>query len=114
VSTIDIPPTIVCLFGLPQVNTFKGHSLLPIKDYPNRGVFGESVEKHGSDEKGEEKEIHYYREEDLKIIHRERDDSWELYDLRVDPKEQKNIIATSPLAERMKDMVKPRVRRHQR
>jgi arylsulfatase A-like enzyme len=114
VSTIDIPPTILYLFGLPQVNTFQGRSLLPIKDYPNRGVFGESVEKHGSDEKGEEKEVHYYREGNLKIIYRERDDSWELYDLKVDPKEQKNIIATSPEAERMKEMVKPRVRRCQR
>jgi muconolactone delta-isomerase len=76
-------------------------------------VYGEAVDKHGSQEKGEEKEVHYYREGDLKIIYRERDDSWELYDLKKDPKELNNLIGSSPLAEAMKEKVKPRVRRHQ-
>ena len=62
-------------------------------------------------EKGGEKEVHYYREGDLKIIYREREDSWELYDLKSDPKELSNIIESSPEAERLKEKVKPRVRR---
>jgi arylsulfatase A-like enzyme len=114
VSTLDIPPTITYLFGLDQVPAFQGHPLLPLKDYPARGVFGEAVDKHGSTEKGEEKEVHYYCEGDLKIIYHERNDSWELYDLKADPKEVNNIVETSSAAEEMKEKVKPRVRRYQR
>lgn len=114
VSTLDISPTIVYLFGLKPVEAFQGHSLLPLENYPIKGIFGEAVDKHGSHEKGEEKEVHYYREGDLKIIYQERDDSWELYDLKADPKELNNIVETSPSAEAMKQKVKPRVKRYQR
>ena len=96
VTTLDIPPTILYLFGLNPVGAFEGSSLLPLQDYPTQGVFGEAVDKHGSKEKGEEKEVHYYCEGDLKIIYRETNDSWELYDLKVDPEELNNIIQTSP------------------
>ncbi len=113
VSLLDIPPTIVYLFGLNQVDVFEGCSLLPLEDYPTKGVFGEAVDKHGSTEKGEEKEVHYYCEDDLKIIYRERDDSWELYDLDADPKEINNIVETSSAAEEMKEKVRPRVKRYQ-
>lgn len=111
VSTLDVSPTIVYLFGLDPIPVFQGQSLLPLKDYPVKGVFGEALDKHGSQEKGEEKEIHYYREGDLKIIYRERGDSWELYDLKTDPKELDNIVETLPEAERMKEKVRPRIRR---
>jgi arylsulfatase A-like enzyme len=73
VSTLDVSPTIVYLLGLPSVKEFEGHSLLPLQDYPVKGVFGEAVDKYGSHEKGEEKETHYYREGDLKIIYRRED-----------------------------------------
>jgi arylsulfatase A-like enzyme len=113
VRNLDIPPTIVYLFGLNPVDAFEGHSLLPLKDYPTQGVFGEAVDKRGSQEKGEEKEVHYYLEAGLKIIYCETDDSWELYDLSSDPKEHNNIIETSSVAEAMKEKVKHRVRRYQ-
>jgi arylsulfatase A-like enzyme len=113
VSTIDVAPTIAYLFGLDRVNAFEGHSLLPPQDYRTKGVFGEAVDKHGSQEKGEEKEVHYYREGDLKMIYRERDDSWELYDLKADPKELNNIIEASPRSEAMKERIRSRVRRYQ-
>ena len=113
VSTLDVPPTIVHLFGLDRIEAFEGRSLLPLQDYPPRGVYGEAVDKHGSHEKGEEKEVHYYREGDLKVIYHERGDVWELYDLTVDPQERNNIIDTSPAAERMREKVRPRVRRFQ-
>ncbi len=113
VSTIDISPTIAHLFGLESADAFKGHSLLPLDRYPEMGVYGEAVDKHGSREKGDEKEVHYYRESDLKIIYREREDSWELYDLETDPKEKKNIVDASPDAVSMKVKLNPRIRRHQ-
>jgi len=113
VSTIDISPTILYLFGLQPVEAFQGHSLFPLDRYPVKGVFGEAMDKHGSQEMGEEKEIHYYREDNLKIIYKERGDSWELYDLQADPRELNNIIATSSEAEVMKEKIRPRVRRCQ-
>ena len=112
VSTLDVSPTIVYLFGLPPVKGFEGDSLLPLQDYPEKGVFGEAVDKHGSHEKGEEKETHYYREGDFKIIYRERNDSWELYDLENDPKELTNLIESSLMAEAMKEKIRPRVKRY--
>ena len=112
VSTLNVSPTIVYLFGLPPVKEFEGDSLLPLQDYPEKGVFGEAVDKHGSHEKGEEKETHYYREGDFKIIYRERNDSWELYDLKNDPEELKNLIESSLMAEAMKEKIRPRVRRY--
>jgi len=114
VSNLDIPPTILYLFGLDPVDAFEGLSLLPLQDYPIGGVFGEAVDKHGSHEKGEEKEVHYYCEGDLKIIYCETDDSWELYDLKLDPKELSNIIETYSAVEDLKQKIKPRVRRYQR
>lgn len=111
VSTIDISPTIVYLLGLGIGKAFEGHSLLPIEEYPIKGVYGEALDKHGRTEKGAEKEVHFYREGDLKIIYREKEGSWEFYDLKGDPKELNNIVDTSPAAEEMKKKLKPRVRR---
>ena len=112
VSTIDVSPTLVRLFGLNRVEAFEGQSLLPLDQYSVGGVYGEAVDKHGSQEKGEEKEVHYYREGDLKLIYHERGEVWELYDLRADPGELNNMISTSPEAERMKAKIRPRVRRY--
>jgi arylsulfatase A-like enzyme len=114
VSTLDIPPTIAHLFGLAQPRQFEGHSLLPFEGYPRKGVFGEAVDKHGTFEEGEEKEVHYYREGNHKIIYRERDDSWEIFDLGSDPKETTDIAETFPSAESMKQKIRPRVRRSER
>ena len=111
VSTVDAPPTIIHLFGLGPVSEFRGHSLLPIENYPDSGVYGEAVDKYGEREKGDEFPIYYYRQEDLKIIYRERTDTWELYDLLKDPKEQLNVVGESPKAEEMKNKLTPRVRR---
>lgn len=111
VSTIDVPPTIIHLFGLDPVSKFQGRSLLPIEDYLSKGVYGESIEKHGEKEKGDEKPIYFYRDGDLKIIYREANDTWEMYDLKEDPKEQNNLINISPAAEELKKKLKSRVRR---
>ena len=112
VSTLDVSPTILYLFSLKPVVTFQGHSLFPLKDYHVKGVFGEAVDKHGSQEKGEEKEVHYYREGDLKLIYRERGEAWEFYDLQADPSELDNIVERSAEAEAMKEKLRPRVRRY--
>ncbi len=51
-------------------------------------------------------------EDILKMLYRQRDDAWELYDLMADPGEQCNLIASSPAAEAMKDAIRPRVERY--
>ena len=111
VSNVDIPPTIVHLFGLAPVEGFKGHSLLPLEDYPQKGVFGEAIDQHSQRGGDIDKDIYFYREKDLKIIYRAGLDTWEMYDLKADPKEWHNIVNTSPAAEELKRKLKPRVRR---
>lgn len=111
VSNLDIPPTIIQLLGLNPVEKFQGHSLLPIEDYPNKGVFGEAV--HHEIGKGGDinRDVYFCREQDLKVIYRADLNMWEMYNLASDPKELSNIINVSPEAERLKNKLRPRVRR---
>lgn len=114
VSNIDIPPTVVELFGLNPVESFEGISLLPLEEYPVKGCYGEALDIEASQKMGETKEVHYYREGDLKIIFRENDNSWELYDLEKDPGEINNLIDRSAVAETMKGKLIPRIGRSRR
>ncbi len=111
VSNVDIPPTIIHLFGLPPVEAFQGHPLLPLGDYLQNGVFGEAIDQRSQRGGDIEKDIYFYREQDLKVIYRANLDSWEMYDLKADPRELNNIVNTSPEAEGLKGKLKPRVRR---
>ncbi len=117
VSTIDISPTILSLFGLKSVANFEGRSLLPPSDYYQKGVFGEAVYQkspfRGDPDRGPDmnRDIYFYRENDLKIIYRANPDSWEMYDLKSDPKEAHNIVNSSDKADEMKSCLEPRVRR---
>jgi arylsulfatase A-like enzyme len=111
VSNVDIPPTIIHLFGLDPIANFKGHSLLPLTEYPERGVYGEAVDQHSKQGGNLDRDIYYYREQDLKVIYRANLNTWEIYDLGVDPKELDNIVNSSPEANRLKNRIIPRVRR---
>ncbi len=111
VSNVDIPPTIVHLFGLEPVGNFVGNSLLPLEDYPERGVFGEAIDQRSQKGGDIEKDVYFYREKELKVIYRANLDTWEIYDLKEDPKELNNIVDTSPAAEDLKNKLKPKVRR---
>jgi len=111
VSNIDIPPTIVHLFALEPIEDFKGHSLLPLEDYPEKGCFGEAISKIGHKEKETDRPIYFYQEDELKIIYRQDSSIWEMYDLKEDPKELNNIIDTSVMVREMKEKLRPRIRR---
>jgi len=113
VSNIDISPTILYLFGLEPSEAFKGHSLLPLEKYPQKGVFGEAINKTGSHEKETDQPIYFYQENDLKIIYREINKSWEIYDLNEDPQESNNIMSTSDKSEYMKEKLMPKINRWQ-
>lgn len=109
VSNIDISPTIVHLFGLKPEKAFQGHSLLPLEDYPNKGAYGQAIDKHTATEKGASKGVFFFRDENMKIIYREKENVWELYNLEEDPQELNNIVDQSPAAELMMKKLMPKV-----
>jgi arylsulfatase A-like enzyme len=112
VSNIDIPPTIVDLFGLAPVDAFEGQSLVPTAGYEARGAYGEAIDQRAKKGGDVSKDVYFYREGPLKLIHRPGVDGWELYDLDVDPGEQKNIYETSSsAAQRLASKLLPKVRR---
>jgi arylsulfatase A-like enzyme len=111
VSGLDISPTIVHLLGLEPVENFQGHSLLPLEDYPQKGCYGEAIGKLGHRVKDTDQPVYFYRENDLKIIYRVEEDSWQMYDLQADPQEQHNMMDTSPLYEEMRDKLSLRINR---
>jgi len=113
VSNVDIPPTIVSLFGLDPENNFQGHSLLPLENYPCNGCFGEALDQRSKRGGDIDKDVYFYRQNDLKIIYRANLDQWEMYDLKSDPKELNNIIDSSSDASWLKNKLKPRVKRWQ-
>jgi arylsulfatase A-like enzyme len=111
VSNIDIPPTIVHLFGLKPVDNFQGRSLLPPEDYPEKGCFGEAIDQRSQRGGDIAKDSYFYRQQDIKLIYRADLDQWQMYDLKEDPAELNDIAASSPKAGELKEKLRPRVRR---
>jgi len=110
VSNIDIPPTILYLFGLEPLEVFKGHSLLPLENYPQKEAFGEAIGKTSNQEKETDQPIYFYRENDLKIIYQESDQGWEMYNLNEDPQELNNIINASDKSKDMKKKIMSQIK----
>jgi arylsulfatase A-like enzyme len=111
VSGLDIPPTILDLYGLEPEQSFQGSSLFPLSRYPEKGLYGEAVGKLAHKIKETDKPAYYYREGQWKVIYRREEDSWELYDLDEDPQEQSNRIGNVEAAEGMKHALEPRIGR---
>lgn len=111
VSGLDIPPTILDLFGLELEANFQGSSLFPLSVYPEKGVYGEAVGKLAHKIKDTDKPAYYYRDSRWKITYRQEENRWELYDLESDPKEKHNRIDSASEAKRMKPALKPRIGR---
>lgn len=111
VSGLDIPPTVMHLFGFEDHPNFQGRSLFPLSKYPETGVYGEAIGKLSHKIKETDRPAYYYRNRDFKIMYREEDDRWELYDMQSDPQETSNIVDTSPSAEELKVELKPKIDR---
>ena len=113
-SGLDIPPTVMSLFGLAPEPNFQGQAMLPLDSCADKGAFGEAVGKLKHKIKPTDKPAYYCKENDHKITYRLEDDKWELYDLANDPSEENNIIDSSDMAEEMKAKLQPRINRETR
>jgi arylsulfatase A-like enzyme len=111
VSGLDLPPTIMKLFGLEPHRSFQGQPLFPLGAYQERGCYGESIGKLSHKIKPTDRPAFYYRDRALKVMYRQEDERWELYDIAADPLEQHNIIGESPMAGAMKEKLLPRIAR---
>ena len=111
VSGLDVPPTIMGLFGLEPHGNFQGQALYPLGGYRDQGCCGEAIGKLSHKIKETDRPAFFYREGALKVTYRQEEDLWELYDLEADPGERHNLIAESPAAQEMKEKLQPRISR---
>ncbi|MCL5771081.1 MAG: sulfatase-like hydrolase/transferase [Actinobacteria bacterium] len=111
VSLIDLAPTIAYSYGLKTPEELKGQPLLPLDNYNKNNCYGEAMGKIGNKEKDTDKPVYYYREEDFKIIFKEDGNLWEMYNLKDDPGEKKNIINNSASKRLLKDKLIPMINR---
>lgn len=111
-SNMDIAPTVTYLLNAEPSPAWQGMPLLPLDEYDRMGAFAESIDKQGVHEKGNEPEVHMYREGDFKIIYRQGTDSWQFYNLSEDPKEQTDIFGKNTNTEYYIKKVVPRVERY--
>lgn len=110
VSSADIPPTILDLFGIEMPPSYRGDSLVGIEPEQSstqsgtqsRGCFGQALDKIGSKEKETDMPIHYFISNNLKTVYRERDGSFQVFDLENDPEEKKDLAAESETLEKGK------------
>lgn len=112
VSGLDIPPTILHLFGLAPNHKFQGRSILPIEDFPSKGCFGECIGKLAHKVKPTDKPAYFYSDGKMKIIYREENEQWELYDLGKDPSEATNIVESSLFSGDMKNKLSTFINRN--
>jgi arylsulfatase A-like enzyme len=110
VSSADLPPTILRLFGLPAEERFQGRALPPGGASAARCCFSEAIGKKGR-RKETDRPVYCCREGHLKISYRVEGDQWELLDLSSDPAEKRNLMGASPRAEEMKARLAPRLDR---
>lgn len=103
VQQIDIMPTILDMLGLPIPKELQGNSLLPLMkgkspDNP-RSVFCETIlGGYQSTKETEEIKLRCIRTKKWKLIYTTNLNSanYELYNLKKDPKEEKNIVEKYP------------------
>ncbi len=112
VSGADIPPTIMKLFDFDPDPGFKGRPILPLEDYSSDGIFGEAIGKLSHKVKETDKPAYYCVNDNFKIMYREEDEKWEMYDLEEDPKEKNNIVDSSGAASGMKEKLNAFINRN--
>jgi arylsulfatase A-like enzyme len=111
VSNLDISPTILNLLGIESPSSFRGESLLPAKPDPDRVVFGEAINQKSMKGGDISKDVYYCRQGDLKLIYRANTEQIELYYLKDDLGELKNLSESSAETPELMKKLKPRIRR---
>jgi arylsulfatase A-like enzyme len=89
VAAMDVAPTLLALVGAPIPRSFRGRSLLPLIEgasLPPRPVYAELMPATAWPH-----HAMMMIDDDKKLIHRISERRWELYDLRTDPGEKKNL-----------------------
>jgi len=87
VSLLDIAPTITDLLNLPVIKTFHGRSLIPVikGEKITNGIISEGFDPQ------EDKIIVSFRDEEWKYIFHGSSKKHELYNIKNDPRETKNL-----------------------
>lgn len=111
VSGVDIPPTVMRLYGFEPHRSFKGRPLYPLSGYAEAGCYGEAIGKLRHKVSETDRPAFYYREGSYKVMYRQEEETWELYDLQDDPGEVRNIFADSAVAKAMRQKLLPRISR---
>lgn len=98
VQLLDIGPTILSYFGIPIPENYQGKSLLPLikENFINRNkiIFSECYQKNGIMKRNSEEGyiLLAIRNETWKYIFDEENNEDFLFNLKLDPKEQNNLI----------------------
>jgi arylsulfatase A-like enzyme len=111
VSSVDIPPTILNLFGLDPSPAFQGWTLLPPGKYLAKAAFGEAINQKSVKGGDMGKDSYFCRVGDMKLIYRADIERPELYNLKDDPGEQRNVAGSSPQEANLRAQLKLRIRR---
>ena len=98
IRSIDILPTILEILSIPideNYEKFQGKSLLPIikGNKETRIAFSQSGNPLKTGKPPKEPNVNAIRTDDWKYIKNTHDDSEELYNLKDDPNEEKNLIS---------------------
>jgi arylsulfatase A-like enzyme len=89
VGLIDLGPTLVDLVGAKPLPSFHGRSLLPLmqgQSLPPRPVFSELLPSTATPSH----EVTMV-DQGMKLVHKISERRWELFDLKSDPRQQKNV-----------------------
>jgi arylsulfatase A-like enzyme len=113
VSSVDIPPTILRLFGIEPPASFAGQPLLPSAEYTRKCAFGEAINQKSVKGGDISRDVYFCRMGDIKLIYRADRQETELYDLKDDPLERNNLAASYRDIGRLQGELKPRIRRWQ-
>jgi arylsulfatase A-like enzyme len=92
VALVDLGPTVLGLFGIPPAASFEGRSLLPAvlgETLAPAPVYGQLLPYPYCKE-----EVHFLISGQHKLLYHRTNNTWSLFDLAADPREQRDLSGT--------------------